>query len=326
MTSTEPILILGFTPLSVILAERLTYNPRNPRQNHSYLTLVEQASSSTIDDQWQSVHLLCLIHLLKQCRMLGSSESKKYGIDVQKIEIDEGTLYASIQFATQTIQKSYLRLLKQRQVTIHFIVDPTTSWPAQFQSNSVDGAIERVTPSIYNTYLHPSDTDLSLSPRLNLFQKLFHTFPSHPSLKFIGGDLFALEVAHLIAHLRSSAVYFYRMNVPEPSLLSPTDTNARLVTLLEIFLKSSHPPVVEKKPKAKDHPWMFHVIEEFHRFQIDPINEGMLTFERIPLPIMPISRTPNEVKKEKRTYLKTFRQRSQMELSSSNLRVGSQKN
>ena len=106
----KSIQIVGFTPLGVILAERLTCSMINKFEDHSNVTLLEQASPYEIDNHWQSVSLFCLINLLKQCRILSTINAKYFGINVQHIKINKQILYSYLKLTTQRIQKYYLNL------------------------------------------------------------------------------------------------------------------------------------------------------------------------------------------------------------------------
>ncbi len=63
MSSVKRIEIVSFTSLGIILTERFSYSLTD-------VSLAEQRSSLSIEIHWQIVSLLCLINLLKQCRIL----------------------------------------------------------------------------------------------------------------------------------------------------------------------------------------------------------------------------------------------------------------
>jgi hypothetical protein len=363
MPSIKPIQIVGFTPLGVILAERLSYSSTD-------IIFVEQTSSLSIDTHWQSVSLLCLTNLLKQCRMLLSTNSKKFGVNIQNVKINEELVYAYIKSVTQRIQKYYLTLLKQRQVKFVLLTDQIENdekvkessmnkyqsidekeiesnnlchhsikpferllndddfqlpskiyFPASSTniSSLTDGNYAR-----YVTYSHSSHPEFDRSPRLNSFHAIFQYLLRYPSLKLIGSDIFAFELAYLLASLGHNQIYLYRMNPNEISILPITKTNTTLVTLFQIFSKFTHEPLIRTISDENCGPNL-HVIDQFYQFKINVNAEGRLEYEKFVEPIMPISRTQNETKKNKRTYLETFRQsayESTIKLAIANIQIG----
>ena len=208
MPSIKPIQIVGFTPFGAILAERLSYSSTD-------ITFVEQTSSLSIDTHWQSVSLLCLINLLKQCRILLSNTSKKFGVNVQSIKANEEHVHTYIKSVTQYIQKYYLTLLKQRNV--------------KFASHTDENYTR------YVAYSRSSDPEFDRSARLNLFHAIFQDLLRYPSLKLIGPDIFTFELAHLLISLGYNKIHLYRMNPNETSILPVTTTNNTLANLFQIF-------------------------------------------------------------------------------------------
>ena len=366
MPTRKPIQIVGFTPLSVILAERLSYSSTD-------ITLLEQAPTSSIDTQWQSVSLLCLLNLLKQCRILLLNSSKRFGVNISSVEINERLIYAYIKLVTQHIQKYYFTLLKQREVKFELFIDQIEndekmkesslnkyksinekeielndrcqplidsverllnnndfklssklSWKSYFSSSSTTtSSFSDKNCTRYVTYGHSSYPEFDQSPRLNSFDTIFQYLLKYPSLKLIGPDVAAFELAHLLSSLGHNQVYLYRMNPNETSILPATKTNTSLVTLFQIFSKSSHEPLIRTDSDDK-HRLTLHIIEQFHQFKMNENAEGRLEYEKFIEPIMPISRTANETKKNKRTYLETFRQsadESTIKLAISNMQT-----
>ena len=322
MNATKPVQIVGFTPLSVILAERVTYRSNSVEQ-HASVALFEQTSVSIIDDQWQSVSLLCLINLLRRCRTLLSTDSKKFGIRVENITMNEHVVYLFIKSATRAVQMYYLKLLQQRHVefvTLENRADPQQRPSAGLlerlkPNDEVDAAFEKRWRSYFrsSTPTVPIDSfimsrcranaDFEPSPRLNAFHAIFHELLQCPTVKLLGSDLFAFELAHLMSSFGHGRVHLYRMNPEETSILPVTETDKNLATLFEVFAKST-----------------LNVIEDFHRFKMN--SQGELECETFTVPPMPIARTANQTKKSQRTYLKDFRQQSLTQLSSSNIRLG----
>ena len=353
----KPIKIVGFTPLGVILAERFSYLLTD-------ITLVEQVSSLSIDTQWQSVSLLCLINLLKQCRMLISPNSKKFGVNVHSIKMNEQVVYSYIKLVTQRIQKYYLTLLQKRQVKFESIdnqiendtqseetsldnqlfTDEKETKPIYFDNNSTESferllnnddfeltfkkpwqsyfhsATTNTLPftnekySTYITYGHSSHPEFDQSFRLNAFHAIFQYLLQYPSIKLIGPDIFAFELAHLLSSLGHNQIYLYRMNPNETSILPITETNTLLVTLFQVFSKFIHEPLIQTMSDENHRPTL-HIIEQFHQFRMNLNAEGRLEYEKFIEPVMPKSRTTEESKKNKRTYLQTFRQQTQESLT-----------
>jgi len=303
----KPIQIVGFTPLGVILAERLSYSQRN-------ISLIEQGSSSSIDTHWQSVSLFCLINLLKQCRILLSDSSKKFGINIQYIKMNEQLVYSYLKLATQRVQKYYLTLLKQRQIKL-FHNQIETPWQSYFTS------VVPLTDKNYLTYMtygHSSHAEFDQSPRLNAFHAIFQYLLTYPSIKLIGPDIFAFEFAHLLSSLGHNQVYLYRMNPNETSLIPISETNGSLVTLFQVFSKFIHEPLIQTDADENHRPTL-HIIEHFHQFKMNLNAEGQLEYEIF------TERTPEETKKHKRTYLETCRQRTQesfTKFDTSNIHTG----
>ena len=318
--SDEPVHIVGFTPVGVMLAERLTAT----QADKSNVILLEQGSSSIVDDHWQSVSLLCFINLLKRCRMLLSAESRKFGVHLNSIVMNEQLVYSSIQSATQCVQKYYLNLLRQREVRFELLDgqsnDQHSSWQSYFGRCLTENPLEQSTT--YMTYNHTADPDFDRSPRVNIFRSIFHDFREHSFLKLIGPDIFTFELAHLLACSCSpSEIYLYRMNPSEASMLTSRETNARLVTLFEIFSNRRQQAVVQRAAGEHQQP-SIHILREFQHFKIDSDADGTLTYERVPISATPIESTVKETKRNKRTYLKSFREESLTKLSSSNIRIG----
>jgi len=208
-----PIEIVGFTPLAVILAERLSYF-------ESDISLIEKDSSTlSIDNHWQSVSLLCLINLLKQSRkLLTKMNSNEFRVS---IKINEDLLYTFVKLTTERIRKYYLSLLKQRQVKLR-----------------LSDHVKDKTCLTYVTYGQSLCADFDRSPRLNGFHSIFQCLLHHASVKFIGRDIFGLEFAHLLASISHHQVYFYRMNPKETSFIPQTPTNHTLINLFQVFSKS----------------------------------------------------------------------------------------
>jgi hypothetical protein len=333
----KPIKIVGFTPLGVILAERFSYLL-------SDITLVEQVSSLSIDTQWQSVSLLCLINLLKQCRMLISQNSKKFGVNVHSIKMNEQVVYSYIKLVTQRIQKYYLTLLQKRQVKFE-LIDNQKENDTQLKETSLDNnsteSFERLLNnddfeltfkkpwqsyfhsattntnenySTYITYGHSSHPEFDQSFRLNAFHAIFQYLLQYPSIKLIGPDIFAFELTHLLSSLGHNQIYLYRMNPNETSILPITETNTLLVTLFQVFSKFIHEPLIQTMSDENHRPTL-HIIEQFHKFRMNLNAEGRLEYEKFIEPVMPKSRTTEESKKNKRTYLQTFRQQTQESLT-----------
>jgi len=361
MPSIKPIQIVGFTPLGVILAERFSYSL-------SDISLVEAVSFLSIDTHWQSVSLLCLINLLKQCRILLSNSSKKFGVNVHSVKINEELVYAYIKLATQRVQKYYLNLLKQRQVKFElfnnqiennqrlkenslnkyestdkkeielnclynhsskslerlrnnndFELTSKISWQSYFHS-----ATTSENNSTYVTYSHSSHSEFDRSLRLNSFHAIFQYLLQYPSVKLIGPDIFAFEFAHLLSSLGHNQIYLYRMNPNETSILPITKTNTTLVTLFQIFSKFIHKPLIQTVSDEKHRPRL-HIIEQFHQFKMNLNAEGRLEYEKFIEPIIPMSRTSDKTKKNKQTYLETFRQsadESTLKLTTSDIQTG----
>jgi hypothetical protein len=333
----KPMQIVGFTPLGVILAERFSYLRAD-------ITLVEQASSSSIDTHWQSVSLLCLINLLKQCRMLISNNSKKFGVNVHSVKMNEQLCYSYIKLATQRIQKYYLTLLQKRQVKFKladeqfretlslsdekenesferllnnddFELTFRKPWESYFRSSTTSAlTLSDKNDSTFVTYGHSSHPDFDQSLRLNAFHAIFQYLLQYPSLKLIGPDIFAFELAHLLSSLGRNQIYLYRMNPNETSILPTTETNALLVTLFQVFSKFVHEPLVQSVSDEKHRPTL-HIIDRFHQFRMNLNAEGQLEYEKFTEPVMPKIHTPEESKKNKRTYLQTFRQQTQESLT-----------
>jgi hypothetical protein len=174
------------------------------------------------------------------------------------------------------------------------------------------------------TYSRSSYPEFDQSPRLNSFHAIFQYLLRYPSLKLIGPDIFAFELAHLLASLGHNQIYLYRMHPNEISILPVTKTNATLVTLFQIFSKFIHEPLIRTVSDENRRPTL-HIIDQFHRFRINFDAEGRLEYEKFVEPPMPISRTLSETKKNKRTYLETFRQsayESTIELATANIQIG----
>jgi hypothetical protein len=310
MPSIKPIQIVGFTPLGVILAERFSYSLTN-------ISLVEIASSLSIDTHWQSVSLSCLINLLKQCRMLLSDNSKKFGVNVHNVKINEELVYAYIKLATERIKKYYLNLLKQRQVKLELFTDQKENSLSKYEFNNENNLT-------YVTYGHSSHPEFDQSPRINSFHAIFQYLLKYPSLKLIGSDIFAFEFAHLLLSLGHNQIYLYRMNPNETSILPITTTNTTLATLFQIFSKFIHEPLI-RTVSDENHRSILHIIEQFHQFKMNLNAEGKLEYEKFIEPIIPTSRTSDKTKKNKRTYLDTFRQsayESTLKLNTSNIHTG----
>ena len=360
MMSVKPIQIVGFTPLGVILAERLSYSSTD-------VSLVEQTSNVSIDTPWQSVSLLCLINILKQCRMLLSNTSKKFGLHVQSVKINEELIYAYLKLTTEHIQKYYFTLLKQRQVKFELFTEQMKNDERvkasslnvyesiddeEIESKDLYHSVERLlknddfqltskTPwkkyflpsrrsvtdencTKYITFSHSSHPEFAQSPRLNAFHAIFQYLLQYPSLKLIGPDLFTFELAHLLVSLGHNQIYLYRMNPNESSILPITSTNATLASLFQVFSKFIHEPLIQTV-SDENHRSTLHIIEQFHEFRINVDAGGKLEYKKLIEPIMPIGRTPNETKKIKRTYLETFRQsahESTIKLATSNIPTG----
>jgi len=317
MPSIKPIQIVGFTPLGVILAERFSYSLTN-------ISLVEVASSLSIDTHWQSVSLLCLINLLKQCRMLLSDNSKKFGVNVHNVKINEELIYAYIKLVTKRIQKYYLNLLKQRQVKLELFNDRKENDERLKENSMSKYESNNENDLIYVTYGHSSHPEFDQSPRLNSFHAIFQYLLKYPSIKLIGSDIFAFEFAHLLLSLGHNQIYLYRMNPNETTILPITTTNTNLATFFQIFSKFIHEPLIRTVSDEK-HRSKLHIIEQFHQFKMNLNAEGRLEYEKIIEPIIPISRTSDKTKKNKRTYLETFRQsayESTLKLNTSNIHAG----
>ncbi|CAF0832056.1 unnamed protein product [Adineta steineri] len=240
----KPIQIIGFTPLGVILAERLTYSQNNISKTYSDIYLIEQISSLSIDDHWQSVSLFCLINLLKQCRILLSDNSKKFGINIKHIHMNEQLVYSYIKLATQCVQKYYLNLLKKRQVKFESFDDQIEnnehvkesslnkqiyqSYFSSLKSNNHENYIT------YMTYSHSCYSQFDQTLRLNAFHTIFQYLLSYPTVKLIGPDIFSFEFAYLLYSLGYNQIYLYRMYPNETSLIPISKTNTNLVTLVLI--------------------------------------------------------------------------------------------
>lgn len=346
----KPIHIIGFTPLGVILAERLTYLLNDKFECDSHVSLIEQVSPKLIANYWQDVSLFCLMNLLKQGRMLQSNASKKFGINVHSIQMNKQILYSYIQSATKRVQKYYLSLLKHRH--IHFkVFNIELDNNEQVKENELNKfkyanennveSIERLLsnddfqlrlkkswqtyfnssiPSLltfddenfetYVTYNYSPYDNFALSPRINAFHAIFQYLLSYPSLKLIGPDIFSFEFAYLLSSLGQNEIYFYRMNPNEKSLLPTTETNTNLIILFQVFFKFIHEPLVEMISKENHRPRL-HVIEQFHNFKMNGNANGKLTYDKFPESSMPTRQTPEEIKKHKRTYLETFKQETQ---------------
>lgn len=349
----KPIKIIGFTPLGVALAERLTYSSNDKSHTDLNITLIEQESSLTIDSQWQSVSLLCLINLLKQCRILQSNKSNKFGLNIQSIQINKQLLYSYIKLATERVQKYYLSLLKRRGIQFKlynnligdsdirlkenqlnkqifnsiesckrllniddFELTIRKPWQSYFHlSSTIDKfSFNEEIDTIYITYTQSSHHEFNYSLRLNGFHAIFQYLLSCSSVKFIGSDIFSFEFAYLLSSLGHNQLYFYRMNPNETSMLPITETNSNLITLFQIFSKSIHPPLIDFTSN-KNHAPQLHIIEKYHRFKMNLTNEGHLEYEKFTEPPMPTYQTTEEAKKQhKRTYLETFKQQPQESL------------
>lgn len=309
MSSIKPIQIVGFTPLGVILAERCSYLLLNN------ISLVGELSSSSIDIHWQSVSLFCLINLLKQCRILLSNSSKKFGINVCHVKINEQLLYTYIKLTTKFIQKYYLNLLKQRHVK--FITTKNSEESFEPLLNKTDFPI-----TTYITYSHSSYLEFDQSLRLNLFHAIFQDLLQNPTIKLIGDDIFTIELVHLLSSLGQNDVYFYRMNSNETSLIPHTKTNTSLVTLFQIFSKFNHQSLIQTIPNDQNR---IHIIEQFHQFRMNRNAEGKLEYDKYIESVIPISQTREKTKKNKPTYLETFRQsahESTLKITTSNIHTG----
>ena len=262
MASKKNIKILGFTPLAVILAESLTYrNGKTDENCFESLTIVEQLSANTIDDQWQSVHLLCLINLLKQCRILQSEISKSLGFNIGPIDVNYAWLKLYIQEATGTVQRFYLKLLKKRGVRFEdtspsqsIVVEP---WKRYFCSLTT----KNVEEILYSTYEH---LEFDQTVRSNAFNALFNELIGVNPLKFIGSDSFAFELAQLVSYLYPGNVYLYRMR-SDQALISISDIikNRKLNRIFESFSQSSHEPIIRQNVKRQP---TVHFVEEFSNF------------------------------------------------------------
>ncbi|CAF2059285.1 unnamed protein product [Rotaria magnacalcarata] len=358
----NPIKIFGFTPLGVILAERLTYSLSKKFECYSDVHLIEQKSSLSIDVQWQSVSLLCLINLLKQCRMLQSNDSKKFGINIQSIKMNKQLLYSYVKLSTERVQKYYLILLKQRQIQfelsnysidnderlkenllnyVHndsiqrllnmhdFALAMKTPWQSYFRSSSPTdiSSFDHDSNSIYITYVQSSNHEFNRSLRLNVFHTMFQYLPSYSSVKLIGPDVFAFELAYLLSTMGCNQIYFYRMNPNETSMLSMTETNSILVTLFEIFSKLTQKPLADIVSWTNQRP-ILHIIEKYHQFQMNLNADGQLEYDAFIQPSIPSYPTSHETKKHKRTYLETFKQQTQESLtkfSTSNVHISNDK-
>ncbi|CAF0843880.1 unnamed protein product [Adineta steineri] len=319
----KPIQIIGFTPLGVILAERLTYSQNNISKTYSDIYLIEQISSLSIDDHWQSVSLFCLINLLKQCRILLSDNSKKFGINIKNIHMNEQLVYSYIKLATECVQKYYLNLLKKRQVKFESFDDQIEnnehvkesslnkqiyqSYFSSLKSNNHENYIT------YMTYSHSCYSQFDQTLRLNAFHTIFQYLLSYPTVKLIGPDIFSFEFAYLLYSLGYNQIYLYRMYPNETSLIPISKTNTNLVTLFQIFFKSIHKSIIQTNSN-ENHRTMLYIIEQFHQFKMNLDADGQLEYEKYIQPIMPMTRTSVEIKKSKRTYLETFRQQNQGEL------------
>jgi hypothetical protein len=242
--------------------------------------------------------------------MLLSDSSKKFGINIQNIKMNEQLVYSYLKLATQRVQKYYLTLLKQRQIKL-FHNQIETPWQSYFTS---EVPLTDKNCLTYITYGHSSDVEFDQSPRLNAFHAIFQYLLSYPSIKLIGPDIFAFEFAHLLSSLGHNQVYLYRMNPSETSLIPISETNGSLVTLFQVFSKFIHEPLIQ----TDAHRPTLHIIE--HKMNLNA--EGQLEYEIFTEQTMPISRTPEETKKHKRTYLETFRQRTQESFSTSNIHIG----
>lgn len=315
MPSIKPIQIVGFTPLGIILAERLSYLLND-------ISLVEVGPSSSIDTHWQSVSLFCLINLLKQCRMLLSNNSKKFGVNIHSVKINEQLVYAYIKLATQSIQKYYLNLLKQRQVKFVGFNDKNKidfNHSTKLSESLLNNDDFQMTT--YVTYSHSSHLEFDQSPRLNFFHAIFQYLLQYPSVKLIGPDIFSFELAHLLSSFGKNQIYLYRMNSNETLIIPLTKTNTSLVTLFQIFAKSIHEPLIQIVSNEK-HQLTLHIIEQF---KINLNAEGKLEYEKCIEPIIPTGQTRDKTKKNKPTYLETFRQsahESTLKITTSNLHTG----
>jgi hypothetical protein len=98
------------------------------------------------------------------------------------------------------------------------------------------------------------------------------------------------------------------MNPSETSLIPISETNGSLVTLFQVFSKFIHEPLIQTDADENHRPTL-HIIEHFHKFKMNVNAEGQLEYEIF------TERTPKETKKHKRTYLETFRQRTQESFS-----------
>jgi len=275
--------------------------------------------------------------------MLLSNNSKKFGVNVHNVKMNEQLVYAYIMLATQRIQKYYLNLLKQRRVKFELFNDQIEnneklknygddfeltsriSWQSYFRSSTTSTfSLTNENKTIYTTYSHSSYPDFDQSPRLNLFHAIFQYLFQYPSLKLIGPDIFTFELAHLLLSLGHNEIYLYRMNPTETSIIPLTKTNTTLVTLFQIFSKFIHEPLIQTFSNKKHRP-ILHIIERFHHFKMNLNAEGRLEYEKFIEPIMPISQTSDKTKKNKQTYLETFRQsahESTIKLATSNIHIG----
>jgi hypothetical protein len=174
------------------------------------------------------------------------------------------------------------------------------------------------------TYSHSSHPEFDQSPRLNSFHAIFQYLLQYPSLKLIGPDIFTFELAHLLSALGHNQIYLYRMNPNEGTILPLTKTNSTLVTLFQIFSKFIHEPLIQTVSDENYRP-ILHVIEQFHQFKMNLNAEGQLEYEKFIAPIIPMSRTSDKTKKNKQTYLETFRQstdESTLKLTTSDIQNG----
>ncbi|UJR37629.1 hypothetical protein I4U23_030326 [Adineta vaga] len=347
----KSIRIVGFTPLGVILAERFTYLQTNLSKIYSDIHLIERISCLSNDIHWQSIGHFCLLNLLKQCRSLQSDNSKKFGINVQHVIMNEQLLYSYLKLAIERMQKYYLSLLKYRQIKFelfndqiessdedrnkcslnkHILNDETMKIKPIYLYNQSSKSNDRLLNNdefessmktdtnssirtsycTYITYGQSFHTEFNQSLRLNSFHAIFQYLLSCPTIKIIGLDIFAFELAYLFWSVGHNEIYLYRMNPHESSMLPITKTNGNLVILFQIFSKFMHKPLIQTTSKEIARPFL-HIIEHFHQFRMNSDAEGRLEYEKYIGTVMPTNRTLEETKKHKRTYLETFRQRTQ---------------
>src|SRR5262249_20883122 len=92
--------------------------------------------------------------------------------------------------------KSFERLLNNNDFQLTFKIP----WQSYFRSSTTNTrSLTDENYSTYITYSHSSHPQFDQSPRLNSFHAIFQYLLQYPSVKLIGPDIFAFELAHILS-------------------------------------------------------------------------------------------------------------------------------